>query len=109
MKFIKILLASALVSLPSICQPAEFWSGETTVTHLYPTSNMYVFNVTYANSLSTCDNGRRFRIDMANPNYNALVSSLLAAFMAGKKINFNVDDAQGSSCEPSINRFFIYQ
>lgn len=109
MKLFKILLTSALAILPLICQSAEFWSGKTTITHLYPMSNMYVFNVTYSNPLSTCDNGRRFSIDMANPNYNALVSSLVAAFMAGKEIDFNVDDAQGSGCAPSINRFFIYK
>lgn len=105
---LRMLLISAMVVSPSICQSTELWSGKTVITDLYPTSGQYIFNVSYSNPISICDNGTRFSISMSNPNYNALVSSLIAAFMAGKEINFNVQDAQGSGCSPEINRFIIY-
>jgi len=95
--------------MPTLSHSVEIWSGKTTITNLYPTSGSYIFNVTFSNVLSTCDQGKRFSIHTTNPNYNALVSSLVAAFMAGKQINFNVNDSQGSSCYPEINRFIVYQ
>lgn len=108
MKWTKLMLVCTAILLPSISQAAEFWSGLTTITTLYPTPSNYIINVSYTNALSTCNNGSRFSIDITNPNYNALVSTLIAAFMAGKKINFNVDDSQGASCSPYINRFIVY-
>ena len=44
---------------------------------------------------------------MANPNYDVLVSSLLAAFYSGKAIRMNFAET-GPSCAVTINRFFVY-
>jgi len=94
--------------LPKVCISAQVWSGETTITKLYPTSTDYIFNVSYSNSVSTCDGGTRFSIRKTySDNYNALVSSLIAAFIAGKKITFVFDDSQAANCFPYIDRFQI--
>lgn len=107
MKIVSALWVISIILLPSLCQAEEFWSGKTNITTLYPTSQTYVFNVTYSNPLSTCDNGTRFSIPPTNPNYTALVSTLVSAFMAGKQININVD-SQSANCQPTINRFIVY-
>jgi non-ribosomal peptide synthetase component E (peptide arylation enzyme) len=107
MKPARILLIYALVLPPSVCQAEQFWSEKTKITYLYPTSENYVFNVSYSNPLSTCDNGTRYSIALTNPNYNSLVSTLISAFMAGKEILINID-SQAANCQPTINRFIVY-
>ncbi len=58
--------------------------------------------------ISTCNVGTRFSIDKSHPNYTILVSSMIAAFMSGKEINFNITSGQQPTCAPVINRFLIY-
>ena len=89
---------------------ADPWVGFTKVTHLYPTSNSYIFLVEEKHpELSSCDLGRRFSIALDNPNYDALVSSLLLAFASGKEVYINVDGEGPNlpTCSPTINRFMV--
>ncbi|MCF6337515.1 MAG: hypothetical protein L3J84_06130 [Gammaproteobacteria bacterium] len=88
---------------------ADPWSGRVEITHLYPYSDGLTFITNYENTeISTCANGARFSINKSHPNYTILVSSMIAAFMSGKKINFKISSGQQPSCEPEIDRFFIY-
>lgn len=65
---------------------------------------------TYANTeLSLCDGGKRFVITKSHPNYEVLVSTMLAAFMSDKEISFNIDSGQQPTCSPTINRFLLYK
>ena len=85
----------------------ETWSGQTRLKQLYPYAGGLIFLSDYANtSLSTCDGGTRFQIAKSHENYEVMVSTLMAAFMADKIISFNVDD-QLATCMPSINRFMV--
>lgn len=102
------IMSLLLLTLPLVSHSAEIWSGRTKIVHLYPTSYNYIFMVNFSNALSTCDSGKRYSIAQTNSNYNALVSTLTAAFMAGKEISFNVNDDQGNNCAPIINRFIVY-
>ena len=96
-----------LFYLPAGAGATEVWSDPTAITLLYPNSASLVFNTEYSHPLSRCDNGTRFEISMTNPNYDVMVSSLLAAFYSGKTIRMNFVDA-GPRCAVIINRFFVY-
>lgn len=109
MKFKSFLFSfSLLLFISSNSQAGEFWSGKTNIKTLYPSDTGYVFNVNYSNSLSTCDGGSRFSISLTSPNYQALVSTLMAAFFSGKEISIHVYDNQGTSCSPALDRFIVY-
>lgn len=102
-KYIYFCLIS-LCCLPVLADP---WSGNTKITHLYPTSDGLVFMSEFANaSISKCDNGKRWMIAKTHVNYDVLVSNLMAAFYSQKLITFNIDNNQ-SSCQPTINRFLV--
>lgn len=90
---------------------ADPWSGKTKIKWLYPSQSGYHFGTTdYANKdLSTCDAGTRFHIPLDHPNYEAMVSSLIAAFAVEKDVNINIDGEGGELCSPSINRMFVYK
>jgi hypothetical protein len=103
-----LALAAALVVLALPAAAAEFWTGNTTVSRLYPqaTGGM-LFLTVYANSAaSTCDSGRRWLLPMTAPNYNAQVASLLLAFSQGLPVNLHVPD-QAPNCAPEIDRFTV--
>lgn len=104
-RFAKWFLGASV--LCSVSAHAEVWSGETTITSLYPTSTGYIFTTAYANTnLSTCDNGRRWSISSSFSNYNAMVATLIAAFTSGSRITLNIDELP-PSCEGHVNRFIV--
>jgi hypothetical protein len=89
---------------------ADPWVGYTKVLNLYPTSTTYIFIVDAKHpELSSCDLGRRFSIALDNPNYDALVSTLLLAYASGKEVYINVNgaDYNGAVCSPTINRLMV--
>lgn len=86
---------------------AGSWSSTVNVTKLYPYNGGLIFNTDYVNTnISTCDNGTRYSISIDHPNYQVLASAMMAAFMAGNKVVFNIND-QNPSCMPTINRFMV--
>ncbi len=88
---------------------ADPWSGRVEITSLNPYEGGLIFITSYENAeISTCANGARFSIDKSHANYTILVSSMIAAFMSGKKINFKISSGQQPACSPKIDRFFIY-
>ncbi|WP_394203730.1 hypothetical protein [Marinagarivorans algicola] len=106
----KVIAISLSLMLSSVAM-ADPWTGKTKIKWLYPAASGFHFGTQeYANSdLSSCDHGTRFHIPLDHPNYNALVSSMLAAFAADKQINININGEEGKSCSPSINRFFVHK
>jgi hypothetical protein len=86
----------------------EIWSGNTTITKLYPYSaNAFVFNTAYSNpTYSTCDNGTRWMIPRSHENYEIQVAAVLLAFSQGKSINM-VITVLPAACEGTVNRFTI--
>ena len=100
------VLIFMVLCVPAGVRAAEIWSGPTTITILYPSSDALAFMTEYSHPQSTCDNGKRFMISMSNPNYDVLASSLLAAFYSGKTIRMNFVET-GPSCAVEINRFYV--
>lgn len=88
---------------------ATIWSGNTSIIYVYPTETGFAFVVDYSNPISTCDNGRRFQFKADAPKHDVMVSTFLAAFMAGKQVNLAIDDTQVPTCSPKVNRFRVYQ
>lgn len=83
-------------------------SAYTEINHLYPVSSGLAFYTTYADaSVSACDSGKRFIIPLTADNYDTKVSSLMAAFMANKKILLRYDSDQPRSCAAVVDRFLI--
>lgn len=102
-----LILTSVLLSSQVNADP---WHGYTKISHLYPTTSGYVFLMDSPNTeYSSCDNGKRFRIEKSHPNYESLVSSLLLAFSQQKLVRINIDGHKYSSptCSPTINRMII--
>ena len=78
------------------------------ITKLYPTDGGMAFYTTYSDtSVSSCDSGTRFGILSTDENYEVKVSTLLAAFMAGKKVLLRYDSSQEKQCSAIINRFMV--
>jgi hypothetical protein len=107
-------LLSALVLTAALAAPAlpaaaaDFWTGTTTITRLYPQSSGGMYFVTaYTNTAaSTCDGGSRWQLPMTAPNYNAQVAALMLAFSQGLLVNLHVPD-QAPTCAPEIDRFHV--
>lgn len=108
MDFIKLRLVVAfMLFFVTHAAQAEFWSGQTKVTKVYPYNDGLIFFTQYANTeVSTCDRGTRFSISKSHPNYEVMVSTLLAAFMSDKSLTMNVAST-APSCMPTINRFIV--
>ncbi|MEO8298798.1 MAG: hypothetical protein ABI574_13425 [Burkholderiales bacterium] len=109
MNIVKITIRLAyLVALTMATTQAgaqEMWSPSTKVAGLYPASDGFYFTTVYANTVvSTCDNGRRYMIALTNPNYKALIGSLMFAFGSDKTIYFHLPDST-PSCAPVVDRF----
>lgn len=106
-RYIKLAVVVALLSA-SLQVRSQPWHGYTTVTHLYPSFDGYFFLVSDAlPKYSTCDNSRHFSIALNHINYDALVSALMAAALAGKEIRFNLETRVFAICAPAINRVFV--
>ena len=107
MKYLKHIILVLCMTYVSVAY-ADPWSGYTNITGLYPYVGGLIFNTEYANQeLSTCDNGHRFQIAIDHPNYQLMSSALLAAFISGKQVNFNIESGQQPTCQPKINRFMV--
>src|SRR5688572_23528777 len=102
-----VTLSVLLVAAFGIAKAAEFWSGPTTITGLYPyAENAFVFNTAYANpTYSTCDGGKRFMIPKSHGNYESQVAAIMLAFATGKTINM-VIVVLPAACEATVDRFF---
>jgi hypothetical protein len=83
-------------------------SSYTDINQLYPVGTGMAFYTTYADaSVSACDFGKRFIIPMTAENYGTKVSSLIAAFMANKKVLLRYDSDQPKACAAIVDRFII--
>ena len=104
----KLLVTSILLLVcNSNINASDIWSGFTKITHLYPTSGVFIFNTEYSNTTySSCDNGKRFSINTNNVDYKVQVSVLTAAFMAGKEIHMHILD-RPVACNAVIDRFIV--
>ncbi len=76
------------------------------IVRLYPHANGYSIILDQSHSKSTCDGGKRFNIVKGHKNYDAMVSTVIAAFMAQKKLNLVIED-EHSFCAPPINRLQV--
>lgn len=107
MKKINTMVLLSVVLMFSKALSAEPWSTLTNVIEVYPNAAGLVFVTSYVNAqISTCDNGKRFSISKDHPNYEVMVSTMLAAFMAGEKIVFHIESGQ-NGCQPTIDRFRV--
>jgi len=82
------------------------------VAQLYPSVDGYVFMTSNGNSeFSSCSGGKRFKVALDHPNYDALVGTLLLAFSTDSTIKINIDGEQYTSpvCAPTINRLLMYK
>lgn len=104
--FISVGLCISFYTCVAIADP---WSETTKVKTLYPYSGGMIFMSEYSNpEISSCDGGSRFQIAKTHPNYETLVSAMVAAFMANKRVWFNIDSGQSRTCAPTINRFLVF-
>lgn len=103
-----LVLAAALAAAALPAAAAEFWTGATTITRLYPqSSGGMVFHTAYVNAaVSLCDGSNWWALPMAAPNYNAQVAALMLAFAQGLTVNLHVPD-QAPTCAPEIDRFHV--
>ena len=103
-----MILVVPFVAIFSTAHAAEFWSGTTTVTKLYPyAAAAFAFNTAYSNpTYSTCDGGTRWMIRKTHENYDTQVAAILLAFAQGKAINM-VITVLPAACEGTIDRFVI--
>ncbi|MCW8091129.1 hypothetical protein [Alteromonas sp. ASW11-130] len=107
--FNKTVITSILVLIAGNSIAGE-WSSTTNIDWLYPTTTGLIFATKdYSNTdYSSCDNGRRYFISTSHANYETLSSSMMAAFMANRKVKVNIDVPPQPSCSPTINRAIIY-
>lgn len=106
-RFSKPLLLAFGLLIYCTGSKADPWHGWTKINILYPGSGAYIFIVEKPlPSISLCDGGKRFSILTSHDNYDAMVSSLLMAYVANKEIWINLNNAT-PSCSPPINRFQI--
>jgi len=107
--FMRFIVFSILVMVANFSY-ADPWSGWTKVSYIYPYSAGLNIITQYKNTeLSSCDNGGRFFLPKTNANYQVLSSAIIAAFIAGKEINFNID-GEGitqPTCSPTLNRLMV--
>ena len=101
------VLGISIFFATGIAQAAEVWTDYTQIEFLYPTSTGFNFITSYSNSLSTCNDGKRFTFDRNASDYNMLVSSLISAFMAGKEIQMVFSDTQPAACAVVVGRFKV--
>ncbi|WP_148275660.1 hypothetical protein [Rheinheimera nanhaiensis] len=100
-----ICFFTLLFGLP--VQAAETLSGLTEITKLYPTQGGLIFNTVYKNTeLSSCEGGSRFVLDINAADYNTQVSVLIAAFMAGKRVELIIEN-RPVTCSAVVNRFRV--
>lgn len=107
----RILALTILGALPHVAN-AEPWLSPHNIRLLYPSTSGYVFAIDYSYpEYSSCDNGGRFLISIDHPNYEAMVSTLIAAYLSGDRITLNVDSEglSGPVCGPTVNRFMVYE
>ncbi|MEI8594379.1 hypothetical protein [Photobacterium sp. Hal280] len=109
----KHLLTGGVLLISSLPLKADPWSDTTRINWIYPTASGLIFATQdYSNKeLSNCDNGHRFIIPRSTDNYEVMSSSMIAAFMADKRVKINIDgeSLSGAVCEPSINRFIVFK
>jgi hypothetical protein len=107
-KYLQYLLGIGFVySVFNPVNAGEIWSTWTKVTMLYPASNVLIFYTEYSNSLSTCNSGTRFRLDITNEDYKTQVAVLTMAYATGKEVKVNINDEQEPNCNPIVNRFLV--
>jgi hypothetical protein len=107
MNLVKKAICGGCLAFFSISVNAYPWSGSVEITQVYPYADGLIFITPYTNTeVSTCDGGRRFSISKSHPNYDVMVSTMLAAFVGGKRISFYINSGQ-NTCAPTINRFFM--
>lgn len=90
---------------------ADVWSGQTRIEWIRPYSGTKDVSFLLADTsvtTSTCDGGRRVRIDKNHPNLEALYSALLTAFAANKEINVNYSNTDTPECAPKIRLFQVF-
>ncbi|WP_341660213.1 hypothetical protein [Vibrio sp.] len=86
------------------------WSGEAKIRSLYPATGGLIFFTDYKDeSISSCDGGTRFVISKDHPNYQVMVSSMMAAFVADLKIKFFIEPGQTRKCEPIVTLLQVYK
>ncbi len=78
------------------------------LTYVYPTETAFVITYeTESNAISTCNGGKRFSIALSHPNYDALVSTVLAAHFADREVRIYVEDTQSPACAPLIRDVLV--
>ncbi|MEW6995203.1 hypothetical protein AADZ84_13155 [Colwelliaceae bacterium MEBiC 14330] len=110
MKFIKVFISTITMFffIYNNSASADPWHGYTKITSLYPAKSGYIFTVESAlPTHSTCGDGKRFSIPINHVNYEAMVSTLITAFVADKEIRINLDNITEPNCQPTINRFTV--
>ncbi|MFK7986209.1 MAG: hypothetical protein AB8I08_09265 [Sandaracinaceae bacterium] len=85
------------------------WSDWDTVTYVYPTSSGTAFTMGHVCSTAgTCNDGRQFVLNASDPNYDAKLRVLMAAFLSGRQIRIYVDSvAPTSGCFVHIDRLMV--
>ena len=81
---------------------------EDTLSYVYPTTGGYTitFN-TGSNPISTCNGGKRYAVALSHPNYDAVVSTILAAHVSKEPVRIYVDDTQSPTCAPLISGVLV--
>ena len=105
------LITAAFLSLSAAdVHAGERWSSTTAISWLYPRTDGLAFKTKdYSDkSSSTCDDGRRFMVDIEHENYQVMSSALMTAFAAGKRIKFYYTEGL-RQCTVPIIRFYLYE
>lgn len=75
---------------------------------IYPHDGGLIIYTSYSDDkVSSCDKGKRFGIEIDNPNYEVKSSILITAFTTNKKVKLRYDSSQNKKCTAIINRFLV--
>jgi hypothetical protein len=105
-RWIHVLVAALGASSIASAQAGELWSPNVKITGVYPHGTGFTVYTEYVNAaFSTCG-GNRYSVSLSNPNYKALVATLLVAASSGKSIQMHFD-SDAPTCEPVFDRFIM--
>lgn len=83
------------------------WTGHVEIVQLYPNPNGLQFFISKPTGFSTCE-ANRLRLDRSHDEYNTYVSVLIAAYMAGRKIDVAIESNVTPTCSAPVYKFKVY-
>lgn len=105
-----IITASLATPALALDIPPTTWNDSyfDTIERVYPFDEGFAFVLsthTYAGHGTSCSGGRQFWVRETDPNYEQKASTVMAAFLSGRRIQVYWDTAD--TCRAHVNRLQI--